>query len=37
MEEQTEWLLQHPWLQSTGSETDSDDTILYSLDEIRLP
>ena len=34
MEEKDDWLEEHPWL--AVSDSDVDETLRYSLDEIRI-
>lgn len=36
METQTEWLTSHPWLNEDTRDDDIDETIRFSLDEIRI-
>lgn len=34
MEEQDSWLAEHPWI--TDDDSDIDEAVRYSLDEIRI-
>ena len=33
---ESSWLAEHPWIALVDRDTDLDEAVLYSLDEIRI-